>query len=67
MSAAYPVKPVGGTDPRFTFGLVLDVAKVLAAHGYPDLTDTTVATGADLVDLQQVLYRFVYVGPGGWA
>ena len=42
--------------PRFTFGLVLDVADVLERHGYPP-----VQTGRDLVDLQQALYRFLYV------
>ena len=61
--SVYPVQPLGGDeDPRFTFGLVLDVARVLAAHGFPDLTDLAVASGADLVELQQGLYRFVYTG-----
>ncbi|KFU82924.1 hypothetical protein SAMN04489729_4246 [Amycolatopsis lurida] len=50
----YPVT-VTGTDTRFTFGLVLDVANVLTAHGYPPL-----AGGADHVDLQQALFGFLY-------
>lgn len=63
MSRVFPVKPQGGGDPRFTFGLTLDVAKILAEHGYPDLTDPAVARGGDFVELQQALYRFIYVGP----
>ncbi len=59
--SAYPVQPLGeDNDPRFTFGLVLDVARVLASHGFPDLTDPAVARGGDLVDLQQTLFRFIY-------
>lgn len=42
-----------GEDPRFTFGLLLDVAHVLEAHGYPE------HTSGDLVDLGQALYRYV--------
>jgi hypothetical protein len=53
---AYPVPPTTDDD-RFSFGLVLDVAKVLAAHGYPE-----VRAGLDLVDLQQALHRFLYLG-----
>jgi hypothetical protein len=53
----YPVRPVPDDDPRFAFGLVLDVARVLEQHGYPK-----VAHGRDLVDLQQALFTFLY-GP----
>jgi hypothetical protein len=42
-------------DRRFTFGLTIDVAKVLAEHGYEPITD-----GGDLVALQQALYGFLY-------
>lgn len=45
-------------DPRFTFGLAYDVAKVLVGHGFPSLN------GDDLVRLQQGLFRFVYTQPG---
>lgn len=57
MSArAYPLsQPESGSDPRFTFGLTLDVAKVIEAAGYPPVTD-----GSDFVDLQQALFRFLY-------
>lgn len=53
----YP-RPVTDSDPRFTFGLILDVADVLTRHGYPPLSDD----GMDHVDLQQALFRFLY-GP----
>lgn len=52
---AYPIAPAPDGDPRFTTGLLLDVAELLEAHGYPPVTD-----GRDLVDLQQALYRFLY-------
>lgn len=60
MSAEPRVYPVeqpapGDTDPRFTFGLTIDVAKVLVEHGYPETT-----SGADIIELQQALYRFIY-------
>ena len=53
---AYPL-PAADGDPRFTFGLVIDVAEVLEQHGYP-----SPQSGRDLVELQQALYRFLYVG-----
>lgn len=52
----YPIRPRPDDDPRFTRGLMHDVAQVLADHGYPP-----VEHGLDLVDLQQALYRFLYV------
>jgi hypothetical protein len=53
---AYPLpRPVDG-DPRFTFGLLVDVAEVLTRHGYPELQP------ADLVELQQCLFRLLYAG-----
>lgn len=53
---AYPIRrPDTGADGRFTFGLVLDVAAVLARHGYPPLT-----CGTDLVRLQQALFTVIY-------
>jgi hypothetical protein len=41
-------------DPRFTFGLVLDVARVLERHGYPKLN------GGRFIELQQALFAFLY-------
>jgi hypothetical protein len=51
---AYPI-PRMGADARFNLGLALDVAEVLAHHGYPPLT-----TGADLLRLQQALFAVIY-------
>jgi hypothetical protein len=54
---AYPVAPLNGDDdPRFTAGLLFDVAQVIEAHGYP------VAKGHDLVELHVALFRFIYQG-----
>ena len=57
---AEPTYPLNrpDTDARFSYGLLLDVADVLAAHGYP-----RPATGADLVALQQALFGFLYGPP----
>lgn len=55
---AFPIRPLPDDDARFTFGLTSDVAKVLQEHGYPPVTN-----GRDLLELQQALYRFLYVGP----
>jgi hypothetical protein len=53
---AYPLpRPDTGTDGRFTIGLVLDVADVLARHGYP-----RPCCGTDLVRLQQALFTTIY-------
>lgn len=55
------VFPVAGddSDPRFTKGLVIEVAALLQRHGYPGPIDMA---PADWADLQQALYRFLYVG-----
>jgi hypothetical protein len=51
----YPVAPADGDDdPRFTFGLLVDVKDVLEAHGYPEIN------GIDLAELQLSLFRFLY-------
>ena len=53
---AYPIpRPPADTDHRFSLGLVLDVAAVLADHGYPPIT-----TGTDLLRLQQSLFTTIY-------
>jgi hypothetical protein len=54
----YPL-PVADDDPRLTFGLMLDIADVLKAAGYPPLT------GFDLAALQQDLFRFLYTNEEG--
>lgn len=56
--AAYPLpRPAGDDDPRFTYGLVFDIADVLCEHGYPRPTDT------DWADLMLALLRFLYQPP----
>jgi len=54
--AAYPIsRPDHGIDSRFTIGLALDVAAVLARHGYPPVT-----TSSDLLRLQRALFTLIY-------
>jgi len=55
----YPINPTPGDDPRFTLGLAKEIADVLEAHGYPEITN-----GVDFLDLQQALYRFLYAPKG---
>lgn len=53
---AYPLpRPESGDDPRFTFGLIHEVGKVLEAHGFPP-----VRNGSDHVDLMAALFGFVF-------
>lgn len=52
----YPM-PAPTDDPRFSFGLTLEVARVLEKHGYPEVD------GLDIVELQQALFRFLYARP----
>ncbi|MFJ9466432.1 hypothetical protein [Streptomyces caniferus] len=59
-SPAFPVGDMANEhepDPRFTTALVLDVAEVLARHGYPELT-----SGADVSALRMFLLRFCHIG-----
>ncbi len=53
----YPL-PAPADDRRCNMGLLIDVAKVLVAHGFPPIT-----AGGDLVALQQALYGFLYAAP----
>lgn len=55
----YPIRPQPDDDPRFTTGLVIDVAEVLERHGYPPVEDV------DFVDLRQALFRFLYTDRDG--
>jgi hypothetical protein len=50
----YPL-PRPDHDPRFCIGLAYDVAKVLAAYGYPPVT-----SGGDFMRLQQHLFQAIY-------
>jgi hypothetical protein len=54
-AAAYPVARPDRGDARFTYGLALDVAAVLARHGYPQAR-----AAADLVRVQQFLFELIY-------
>ncbi|MEV0213378.1 hypothetical protein [Micromonospora sp. NPDC050695] len=59
MNRRYPIsRPTD--DPRFTFGLILDVARVLAEHGYPPIAEPYDGCGADLAALQQALFALIY-------
>lgn len=54
--AAYPIpRPPSGDDPRFCFGLTYDVVTVLAAHGYPPVTN-----GVDFHHWQRALFAAIY-------
>ncbi|MEV6695400.1 hypothetical protein AB0M35_28430 [Micromonospora sp. NPDC051196] len=59
MSRRFPI-PRPAEDSRFTFGLVLDVAQVLAAHGYPSMAEPYDGCGPDLLALQQALFSLIY-------
>jgi len=52
---------VARPDDRFTLALVLDVGEVLARHGYPAPTGTT------LVDLTLGLFRALHPTPPGYS
>lgn len=56
----YPVAQTE-TDPRFTFGLMREVAEVLERHGYPRIE---AANAADFVELKLALFAFLYTGGG---
>ena len=51
----YPLPRPVDDDPRFTYGLLLEVVQVIERHGYP-----SVCGARDLVELQLVLFRFLY-------
>lgn len=52
--------PPDDADGRFTVGLVVAVANVLADHRYPDIVRS--GLGLDFAELRQQLGHFVY-GP----
>lgn len=58
--AKYPLSRPAD-DPKFTFGLIREVAAVLADHGYPPVDN-----GTDHVRLQQALFGFVYAEERPW-
>ncbi len=50
--------PAPPSDPRFSLGLLAEVATVLESHGYP-----RPESGTDLVALQLALHGFLYAAP----
>ncbi len=51
---AYPLPQPGASDPRFTYGLLFDLADVLQRNGFPR------PAGTDWADLMSALARFLY-------
>jgi len=51
---AYPLPQPGGADPRFTYGLLHDVAEVLQRNGFPR------PAGTDWANLMAALHHFLY-------
>jgi hypothetical protein len=50
----YPLPAPADNDPRFTYGLLFDIATVLQRNGFPQ------PVGTDWADLMAVLGRFLY-------
>jgi hypothetical protein len=50
----YPLPAPTDTDPRFTYGLLHEVAQVLQRNGFPR------PEGTDWADLMTALGRFLY-------
>jgi hypothetical protein len=50
----YPLPTPAGDDPRFTYGLIFDIAEVLQRNGFPQ------PTGTDWAHLMTALGRFLY-------
>ena len=50
----YPLPQPGGTDSRFTYGLIFVIADALVRNGFPR------PAGTDWADLMLALHRFIY-------
>jgi hypothetical protein len=50
----YPLPAPAGNDPRFTYGLLHDIAEVLQRNGFPQ------PAGTDWAHLMIALGRFLY-------
>jgi hypothetical protein len=50
----YPLPAPASDDPRFTYGLLFDIANVLQRNGFPQ------PAGTDWADLMTALGRFLY-------
>jgi hypothetical protein len=53
--------PVPADDHRFTFGLITDVAEVLARHGYPIPEPGSYDTGAVHREIGASLFQLIYI------
>jgi hypothetical protein len=51
---AYPLHTPSSDDPRFTYGLLFDIAEVLQGNGFPE------PAGTDWAHLMTALGRFLY-------
>jgi hypothetical protein len=51
---AYPLPRPAGADPRFTYGLLHDIAEALHRNGFPR------PAGTDWADLTTTLHHFLY-------
>jgi hypothetical protein len=51
---AYPLPRPADADPRFTYGLLHDIAEALQRNGFPRPADT------DWANLSTALHRFLY-------
>ncbi|MDP9792448.1 hypothetical protein J2S43_000960 [Catenuloplanes nepalensis] len=52
--SVYPLPAPGGTDPRFTYGLLHDIAEALQRNGFPR------PEGTDWAHLMTCLGGFLY-------
>lgn len=52
---AYPLRRPDHDDPRFSMGLLVDVAAALTRHGYPPIR-----TCPDALHWQLALFRTIY-------
>jgi len=50
----YPLPALADDDPRFTYGLLFDIAQVLQRNGFPQ------PAGTDWADLMTAMGRFLY-------
>jgi hypothetical protein len=50
----YPLPAPASTDPRFSYGLLFDIAEVLQRNGFPQ------PAGTDWAQLMTALGRFLY-------
>ena len=62
MEGRFPV-PLAPDDFRFGFALTFEVAKLLAAYGYPNILSFYDGAVADFDRLQHLLFRFLYTDP----